>query len=371
MATVLAEVAKPPDARTGCEERTGSSPNVDVELIDPLLDQRWDKLVRLHPAHTFFHSTAWARVLCGTYGHKPFYFQLSAGGKLLALVPLLAMNSRVTGRRAVCLPFSDYCAPLTFGESATAAVEDRLSRMAREQDWKYVELRGSSILRAEHSSEPTFYGHVLDLRGGIEQLLSGFDTSVRRALRKAKRSNLTVRTSDAWDSVKAFYHLHARTRRRHGVPPQPISFFRHIHETVIKGGFGFTVEARVGSRPIAAAIFFHFGNSALYKFGASDERFHVLRANNLVMVEGIKGLATAGAHTLHFGRTGLEQDGLRRYKLGWGTKEVPIYYRRINGAKNAWDSVRTHSSGFHERIFRALPLALNRLAGTMIYPHLD
>ncbi len=368
MATVLAEVAKPPDARTGFEER--ASLNVDVELIDPLVDQRWDKLVRSHPAHTFFHSAAWARVLCDTYGHKPFYFQLSVGGKLLALVPLLTVNSRVTGRRAICLPFSDYCAPLTFAESGIAAVEEKLSRMAREQDWKYVELRGSSSLEAEHLSEPTFYGHVLDLTGGVEHLLSGVDTSVRRALRKAERSNLTIGTSDTWDSVKAFYQLHTRTRRRHGLPPQPISFFRRIHETVIKGGFGFTVETRLGSRPIAAAIFFHFGASAVYKFGASDERFHELRANNLTMLEGVKRLVASGARTLHFGRTGLEHEGLRRYKLGWGTREVPIYYRRINGAKNAWECVTTHSSGFHERIFRALPLALNRLAGTIIYPHL-
>jgi len=28
-------------------------------------------------------------------------------------------------------------------------------------------------------------------------------------------------------------------------------------------------------------------------------------------------------------------------------------------------------SGFHKRIFGRLPLVLNRLAGRMIYPHLD
>ena len=106
-----------------------------------------------------------------------------------------------------------------------------------------------------------------------------------------------------------------QTRRRHGLPAQPLFFFLNIYEHIIKPGLGFTVLAQRESRTIAAAIFFRFGKNALYKYGASDKRLHEFRANNLAVWHGIQFLARTGAEKLHFGRTDCENDGLRRFKL--------------------------------------------------------
>jgi hypothetical protein len=166
-------------------------------------------------------------------------------------------------------------------------------------------------------------------------------------------------------------HRLGRTRKRHGLPPQPISFFLNIHDEVIKPGLGFVVTASIGSRPVAAAVFFHFGKKAVYKFGASDERFQSLRGNNMIMWEGIRFLAQNGVATLHFGRTSLENDGLRRFKLTWGTEEKAIEYFKFDTVAEAWVIGREAAPAFCEAIFGRLPLALNRLAGAAIYPHLD
>ena len=150
-----------------------------------------------------------------------------------------------------------------------------------------------------------------------------------------------------------------------------MSFFLNIYEHIIKPGLGFIVLARRGSRPIAAAIFFCFGKNALYKYGASDKRFQELRANNLVMWQGIQFLARTGAEKLHFGRTECENDGLRRFKLSWGTEEETIGYFRVDPSGRECLVSAPSDSGFHKKIFARLPLAVNRLAGAMIYPHLD
>ena len=109
-----------------------------------------------------------------------------------------------------------------------------------------------------------------------------------------------------------------------------MSFFLNIYEHIINRGLGFIVLAQHGPRPIAAAIFFRFGRNALYKYGASDKRFQALRANNLVMWEGIQFLARNGAEKLHFGRTEQENEGLRRFKLSWNTQEETIDYFRVD-----------------------------------------
>jgi hypothetical protein len=89
------------------------------------------------------------------------------------------------------------------------------------------------------------------------------------------------------------------------------------------------------------------------------------------MWQGIQFLARNGAEKLHFGRTECENDGLRRFKLSWDTEEDTIDYFRVDPSGRQC-LVPTHrDSGFHTRIFGRLPLVFNRLAGSMIYPHLD
>jgi hypothetical protein len=168
-----------------------------------------------------------------------------------------------------------------------------------------------------------------------------------------------------------FYRLHVETRRRHGLPPQPIGFFRNIFREVIEPGLGFVVRATLGSRCVAAAVFLQFGRTAIYKFGASALAFQQFRGNNLVMWEGIRLLAQSDSEVLLFGRTSLSNDSLRRFKLGWGAEEEMINYCKWNATPRAWMTSRDHSSGSHNAIFSKMPLVLNRLAGALLYPHLD
>ena len=339
--------------------------------MNPLVDKEWDNAISMHPDATIFHSTAWARVLVDTYGHRPCYVQMSLNGSLLALVPMMEVQSVLTRSRGICLPFSDYCAPLTFSTFGHELVAQKLQQIARERRWSYFELRGHSIFPINVPVSESYYGHFLDLRIGPEALVSNFSSSVQRAVRKAQRSGLSLSIQSSPDAMAQFYKLHVRTRRRHGAPPQPRSFFSNIQRHLLDVGYGFIVLVECQKGPIAAAMFLKLGRHAVYKFGASDERLQELRANNLAMFEGIKYLAEGGAETLHFGRTDKENDGLRRFKLSWGAIEETLDYARFDTVSASWKHSRDSRSTLHQHIFRALPASLNRLAGAMIYPHLD
>ena len=339
--------------------------------MNPLVDSEWDDAIRMHPDATIFHSTAWARVLVDTYGHRPCYVQMSLNGNLLALIPMMEVQSVLTRSRGICLPFSDYCAPLAFSTFGHELVAQELQQIARERRWSYFELRSHSMVPINVPASESYYGHFLDLRIGPEAVISNFSSSVQRAVRKAQRSGLSVSIQSSPDAMAQFYKLHVRTRRRHGVPPQPRSFFINIQRHLISTGFGFIVLVESQKGPIAAAMFFRLGRHAVYKFGASDERLQELRANNLAMFEAIRYLAEGGAEVLHFGRTERENQGLRRFKLSWGATEEKIDYACFDTASASWKHSCDRRSTFHKRVFRALPASLNRLAGAMIYPHLD
>ena len=357
--------------RGPCVDPETGHRSVVIRIVDPLREPGWDHLITLHRNADCFHTSAWARVLHQTYNHRPFYLQFFHRQTLVALIPFMEVRSPFTGRRGVCLPFSDACEPLIFDPEAANLIKDQLISFMRERRYKYLEIRGGKSLRVATTSAGRFYGHTLDLCGGSKDLITRFANSVRRAIRKAERSGVKAFIEHNRHAIGDFYKLHVQTRRRHGIPPQPASFFLNIHEHIVKPGLGFVVLGRYGYRVVAAAIFFRFGKNALYKYGASDNRFQEFRANNLVMWQGIQVLAHAGAEQLHFGRTDLENDGLRRFKLSWGAEEETIDYFRVYPlGRECVPSVRSES-GFHKKIFGRLPLALNRLAGCLIYPHLD
>ena len=352
-------------------EAKTSGRSLQIRVLDPVHEPGWDHVVALHRDASCFHTSAWARVLHQTYKHRPFYLQFSCGRRLAALVPLMEVRSPFTGCRGVCLPFSDVCEPLVFDPEVVGLVRDRLIDFARERRWKHLEIRGGKTIPLASSSTTKFYGHILDLQNKVEELMDRFASPVRRAIRKAERHGVRAEVVRNRQAIADFYRLHTRTRRRHGLPPQPASFFQNIYEHIIKPGLGFVITAHQGSRPVAAAIFFRFGKNALYKYGASDEKFQELRANNLVMWQGIQFLARNGAGKLHFGRTDCENDGLRRFKLSWGTEEETIDYFRVEPSGRRFLVATPSDSGLHKKIFARLPLAVNRLAGAMIYPHLD
>jgi lipid II:glycine glycyltransferase (peptidoglycan interpeptide bridge formation enzyme) len=120
---------------------------------------------------------------------------------------------------------------------------------------------------------------------------------------------------------------------------------------------------------VAASVYFYLGGRAIYKYGASDLAQQHLRANNSVMWEAIRWLARAGATQLHFGKTALAHDGLRRFKLAWGTTEETIEYVKYDLRQNCFVSDADDVSGWHNDVFRSLPGFLSRAAGKLLYKH--
>ncbi len=132
------------------------------------------------------------------------------------------------------------------------------------------------------------------------------------------------------------------------------------------------MSASAQGRPVAASVFLRAGAAAVYKFGASDERAWDCRPNHLVMWEGIRHLTASGARSLHFGRSSIGQEGLRRFKLSWGATESPISYLQYLPRSSTWGGlIPKPDRPLVHAIFRRLPLMINRWAGRLLYPHLD
>jgi hypothetical protein len=360
-----------------------------VEVVNPLGFKDWDSLLVEHPEATIFHTSAWARTLVDTYGFVPQYLVQRDGPRLLSLFPLMETGSRWIGHRCVSLPFTDGCAPLISSgllpcpehqpretdrprESLqeVAASEPLLAaalRIANHLGCKALELRDCNRWTSQVLPSVVFHGHVVHLNLSEEEQLQRCSPAMRRGLRKAGRSPLQLKEGRDLADVEAYYSLHCETRRRHGLPPQPIAFFRNIQRHILSQGLGFVLLALDGDVPVAGAVFFGFGSHALYKFGASSDSHLELRPNNLVLWQGIRRCSQLGFSTLDLGRTSLDNEGLRRFKLGLGGEERLIHYVRQELRSGRIVVTPDRAQGWHSKVFRCLPRALSRAVGTLMY----
>jgi len=71
---------------------------MSLEILNPLTYPNWDDLLLTHADYSFFHTTAWARVLHESYGYEPLYFTATENGRLSALIPVMEVNSFITGK---------------------------------------------------------------------------------------------------------------------------------------------------------------------------------------------------------------------------------------------------------------------------------
>ena len=340
-----------------------------ISIFNPLERSDWDALVSRFPQCSFFHTSAWLKVLNETYGYLPIAIALTDQKTTRALTVFMEVDSWITGKRGVSLPFTDECQTLLLDESDLPLLLEQVYALAAKQNWKSLETRSAPGLEKNAMPSLVHYTHKLSLKPDPNSLFSQFSTSNRRAIRKAEASELSINQESSLQNLKAFYELLCLTRKRHGIPPQPWLFFRAIQERILSQGLGSLFLATYKSAPIAGALFLQHKQNAIYKFGASDESFQAMRPNNFVMWNAIKSFAQNGCQQLDFGRTSLKNKGLRRFKLAWGASEKTLPYVRRNIKTQSIQIQSDQTHGWHNQIFKILPTPLSRLAGQLLYKH--
>jgi hypothetical protein len=363
-------ITSPPALPSMPTEFHAAAADSGIRIVDPLSIADWDRQVGRLPEATFFHGAAWLRVLHDSYGYRPLYFVQGEPGRPHSVLPVMEVDSRLTGRRGISLPFTDACEPPVANATTMQELFDTALDYGAARGWKYLECRGGRAMLPGTPISTAFHGHCLDLRRDEAALLAGCDGAVRRAIKKAEQNGLEIEFSQSAAAMKDYYRLHCLTRKRHGLPVQPGKFFRAIQRHVLAAGQGWVALARQHGRPVAGAVYFHAGRTVHYKYGASDNAYQHLRANQLVMWRAIQRYAAEGFQTLDLGRSSLANAGLRTYKLNWGAVEKRIDYYRCRLPDRRFITAKDAAEGWHTRIFRLMPVPLLRFIGTMLYRHI-
>ncbi|WP_348344628.1 GNAT family N-acetyltransferase [Ignavibacterium sp.] len=344
--------------------------NFTVKIINPLDIPNWNNEILRLTDYSFFHSLEWTLVLADTYKYKPVYFCLFKDNMISSVVPAMEINSKLTGKRLVSLPFSDFCEPLLGSIDESEIIKENIINYCTTNNLKFIEFRTSETkFPFETQNFRTDLRHILNLVPDQSELRKNFSENTKRNI-KSSIKELIVKEENSKQAIKNFYKLQCVTRKKHGLPPQPGSFFDNIYKHILSQNKGTMFFAYLNGKPLASLMFFTFGEKVLYKFGASINENLPKGANHLLMWEAIKKYSAEGYKELDLGRTETNHEGLRRFKLGFGAEERIIYTTRFDIRTRSFLPPETNTTGFHNKIFKRLPVPVLRVIGNTLYKYM-
>ena len=109
----------------------------EITIINPIDYPDWDDLIKDTEVDVFSNTTAWAKILFASYGYKPIYFTVFDKNRLATLLPVIEVNSILTGLRGVSLPFTDYCNPIIGGEKQFHDLFNHIITYGEKRGWEY------------------------------------------------------------------------------------------------------------------------------------------------------------------------------------------------------------------------------------------
>jgi len=347
-----------------------------ISVIDPTTDRRWDQFVNDQAQSTIFHTSAWAAVIKEAYGYLPRYHILeNEAGQIKAAIPLYSIRSRFTGERLICLPFSDYCFPLGDDGADITLLLEPVKKEVEAGEGTYLEIRGwqNGVNPAEFDLVTREYHltYLIDLEPGVDVVQKQFHHSVTRGIHQAETRGATVHMTCTEEGLDNFYKLNLATRKKLGVLPQPLAFFKALNHHIFSQNLGFMLLAEWEGKVIAGVIFLTYKDTIYYKFNASHENYLRKRPNHLLIREAIRYACANGYRYFDFGRCAEEEESLRAFKCLWGAKEINLpyyYYPKVKGFATTPENSMIYRS---MRLFsHIMPKSAFRIAGSLIYKHL-
>ena len=343
---------------------------MQVYEIDPTTNERWEKFLQNHPRSSIFHTRGWLEALNKTYGYMPVAFTTSPPGSPLTNgTPFCKIKSFLGKQRLVSLPFSDHCEPLVENNEQLNVLLTYLQQRREAEGWDYVELRPktSPAMGGDgFGQSQSFVFHQLDLRRDVDAILqTTHKDCIQRKLRRAEREGLVCEEGTSDRLLRQFYQLLIGTRRRHGLPTQPIEWFRNIISCL-----GKKLTIRVASkdgRPIAGILTLRFKHDLIYKYGCSDHRFHKLGGVQLLLWRAIQDAKKDQLWALDLGRSDSDNDGLIAFKNRWGATPVRLSYWRLSRTASG---ERTKLKRLGRQLCAHAPLPVVSAAGRMLYRYM-
>jgi FemAB-related protein (PEP-CTERM system-associated) len=307
----------------------------------------------------------WLIALEEGLGHDPYCLEATQADRIVGLLPLAHVHSRLFGRFLVSLPYLNVGGVLAPEEAVQAALVDQAVQLANRLDVRYLEVRHEArLLHPALGAELTSKVHMrLELPATTEELWKGFDPKVRNQVRKGEKAGLTIHWG-AEDLLGEFYDVFAENMRDLGTPVFGQRLFRSILRQF--PGQAELCVVRLEGKPVAGALLVHGPGLTEVPSASSLRRYNPTNANMLMYWRLLGRAIERRQAVFDFGRSTVDSNTFR-FKKQWGAQPnaaVWQYYVRYG----SMGDMRPESGRYRQliRLWQRLPVALTRWIGPSI-----
>ncbi len=286
--------------------------------------QRWEELLSVSPAATFFHTAEWAQLWQESYSFFKSYFlvDIGAGGAYRAGLPFVMAKKLLTGY---------YSMPM--GSYGGAVGREAFADLPLYHHWLGT-TRGIKRERLVLTS-PTEIPALVDLGFRVKRsstlvaeglhsgrLEEGWSAKTKNEIRYALTSGLNVElVQDAKDARRCF----ELAGKKHPKSFYTAEFYRTMLKILLPTGRLFWPMAYRGGTPAGFQIYFAFKNEWFYWGAAYEPRFSRTRPGYFLFYHAFRRAKEKNAERLNFGATPPGASGVRFFKSRLGGKDQPVY----------------------------------------------
>lgn len=339
----------------------------EVASLDCAHEGAWARYVDAHPQATLYHSLAWRRLVQAAFGHQTHYLYAHAGGRLVGVLPLVRLRTRVFGDFLVSLPHVNYGGALADSAATAQALLDAAGARAAALGCRHVEFR-DTCRRAGWPARTEKVVMELSLPASAEELWASFDSKLRAQIRRADKEGIEIVRGGA-ELLPQFYAVFARNMRDLGTPVYGRGFF-----TAIFAGFSQAatlVVCRQRGRPVAAGFLLRYRERLEIPWAASVREYNRIGVNMALYWAALRFAIEQGSRVFDFGRSTVDS-GTYRFKKQWGAVPRPLYWHYWLNADVAMPALTPSNPKYRHAIaaWQRLPLFVANCLGPMLAKHL-
>jgi FemAB-related protein (PEP-CTERM system-associated) len=333
-----------------------------VASLDESAAADWDRFVDRCPQATFFHRAGWKDVIETAFGHRPHYLYARENGRILGVLPLARIRSRLFGDALISTPFAVYGGVAADTEEAHTALTEAACELAERLRVDYLEMRNIECRRERWPSKDLYVTFRKRLDPDPEANLRLIPRKQRAMVRKGIEAGLV---SEEDETVDRLYAAYSESVRNLGTPVPAKRYFRLLKRIFGKDCRVLTVTK--DRRVIASVLSFYFRDQVLPYYGGGTSEARDCKGNDFMYWELMRRSALAGVRVFDYGRS-KRGTGSYDFKRNWGFEPEPLHYEYHLVRARDVPEVNPLNPKYRLLVglWRRLPLAVSRAIGPLV-----
>lgn len=324
----------------------------------------WDEFVKRQPGASVYHLSGWRTVIQKSFGHDCPYLVAKRSDRVVGVLPLVRMQSRLFGHFMVSVPYFNYGGALAADKQAKAALLAQASAMTLAHHCSHLELRDTQPLPdwPVRSDKVSMW---LTLPSNANELWQQLGSKLRAQIKKSHGAGLRYETGGI-ELLDAFYLVFSVNMRDLGTPVYGKTFFENVVK-LAPGQPTLVIGRDTRDRAVSAALLIQHQGRMEVPWASTVRRANELNANMGLYWHMLQHACQQGCHTFDFGRS-TQGAPTYRFKNQWGAKPVQLNWHYWLAGGGDLPKLNPDNPKYRAAIavWQKLPVWTTQLLGPMI-----